>query len=49
LQASLSPMAKAFYESNRRVSNAKLKRTILPKLRYPSYKEGLNTIFQEKM
>lgn len=44
-QASLSPMAKAFYESNRRISNSKLKHTILPKLIYPTYKEGLNAIF----
>lgn len=43
-QASLSPMAKEFYESNRRVSNAKLKHTILGKLRYPTYKNGLNAI-----
>ncbi len=42
--AELSPMAQEFYQSNRRVSNAKLKKTLLPKLRYPTYKEGLDSI-----
>lgn len=48
-QASLSPMAKSFYENNKRVSNAKLKRTILAKLKYPTYKEGLKAIFREQI
>ncbi len=43
-QDSLSSRAKEFYQSNRRVSNAKLKKNILPDLKYPSYQEGLKAI-----
>lgn len=48
-KASLSDMAREFYESNRRVSNAKLKRILLSQLQYPSYKEGLRSILSSEM
>ncbi|MDO9381500.1 MAG: SDR family oxidoreductase [Hyphomicrobiaceae bacterium] len=42
--AKLSPMAQSFYESNRRVSNARLKGDLGVALRYPTYREGLRGI-----
>jgi nucleoside-diphosphate-sugar epimerase len=40
--ASLSPMARAFYAENRRVSNAKAKRLLGWKPQYPDYRAGLS-------
>ena len=42
--ATLSAMARSFYESNRRVSNARLKGDLGVVLRYPNYREGLRGI-----
>jgi nucleoside-diphosphate-sugar epimerase len=42
--APLSPMARSFYESNRRVSNARLKGDLGVELRYPNYRDGLRGI-----
>ena len=39
--ADLSPMARAFYADNRRVSNGLLKRELGWRPAYPSYREGL--------
>ena len=39
--AQLSPAARAFYDENRRVANAKAKRVLGWSLRYPTYREGL--------
>ncbi len=39
--AELSPMARSFYEDNKRVRNEKLKRELGVTLRYPTYREGL--------
>jgi nucleoside-diphosphate-sugar epimerase len=41
--AALSPMARSFYDDNKRVSNARI-RTLGVTLRYPSYREGLAAI-----
>lgn len=40
----LSPMARAFYAENRRVSNGRAKRLLSWTLRYPTYREGLSAI-----
>lgn len=40
-QANLSPMARAFYSENRRVTNGKTKRILGWAPRYPTYREGL--------
>lgn len=40
-EASLSEMARGFYEENRRVANGKAKRVLGWEPRYPTYKEGL--------
>jgi nucleoside-diphosphate-sugar epimerase len=43
-QAELSPMARSFYDDNKRVSNARIKQELGVVLRYPSYREGLEAI-----
>ncbi|KTC91115.1 SDR family oxidoreductase [Fluoribacter dumoffii] len=45
--ATLSPMEQQFYANNRRVSNEKIKKELGITLLYPSYREGLSTIFKE--
>lgn len=43
-EASLSPMARAFYAENRRVANGKAKRVLGWRPRYPTYVEGLRAL-----
>lgn len=43
-EAGLSPMARAFYEENRRVANGKAKRVLGWRPRHPTYREGLRAI-----
>jgi len=40
-EAHMSPMAKEFFKSNKKVSNHKLKTTLNLTLKFPSYREGL--------
>ena len=47
-QASLSPMAKEFYESSRRVRNDKIKTELGVKLLYPTYREGLVALLESE-
>ncbi len=42
--ANLPPMAQSFYEDNKRVHNAKMKRELGVILAYPSYREGLRAL-----
>jgi nucleoside-diphosphate-sugar epimerase len=42
--AELSPMARSFYDDNKRVSNALIKRELGVSLRYPNYRAGLAAI-----
>ena len=42
---SMSPMALSFYGESKRVRNDKLKRELGVALRYPTYREGLRTLF----
>jgi nucleoside-diphosphate-sugar epimerase len=42
--ADLSPMARSFYEANRRVSNARMKADLGVRLAYPNYRDGLRAI-----
>jgi nucleoside-diphosphate-sugar epimerase len=44
-QAELSPMARKFYSENRRVANGKAKRLLSWQPQYPSYKQGLQDIW----
>jgi nucleoside-diphosphate-sugar epimerase len=43
-RAELSPMARSFYDDNKRVSNALIKREFCVALRYPNYRAGLAAI-----
>jgi nucleoside-diphosphate-sugar epimerase len=45
---SMSPMALSFWQECRRVNNAKLKRELGVALRYPTYREGLRALFEER-
>jgi nucleoside-diphosphate-sugar epimerase len=42
--AGLSPMARSFYDDNKRVSNALIKKELGVRLRYPNYRAGLAAI-----
>jgi nucleoside-diphosphate-sugar epimerase len=46
--ATMSPMALSFWQECRRVRNDKLKRELGVTLRYPTYREGLRALFEEK-
>jgi nucleoside-diphosphate-sugar epimerase len=47
-QADLSPMARSFYADNRRVCNARIKRELGVRLRYPTYRDGLRAILEQE-
>jgi nucleoside-diphosphate-sugar epimerase len=42
--AELTPMARSFYDDNKRVSNRRIKEELGVRLRYPSYREGLKAL-----
>jgi hypothetical protein len=42
--AGLSPMARSFYDDNKRVANALIKEELGVALRYPNYRDGLAAI-----
>lgn len=44
--AQLSPMARSFYAANRRIGNAALKVGLGVTLAYPTFREGLNALFE---
>ena len=44
--AEMSPMARSFYATNNRVSNARLKHELGIKLTYPTYRDGLAALWQ---
>lgn len=44
--AELSPMARSFYDDNKRVSNRRIKDELGVMLRYPTYREGLAALNQ---
>jgi nucleoside-diphosphate-sugar epimerase len=43
-RADLTPMARSFYSSNKRVSNRRLKQQLGVRLAYPTYREGLRAL-----
>jgi nucleoside-diphosphate-sugar epimerase len=47
-EAELSPMARSFYADNRRIANARIKRELGVRLRYPTYREGLRAILEQE-
>lgn len=46
-EADLSPMARSFYGDNKRVANALIKRELGIRLRFPTYREGLDTLWRQ--
>jgi nucleoside-diphosphate-sugar epimerase len=44
-QADLSPMARSFYDDNKRVRNDRIKQELGFSLAFPSYRLGLKTLF----
>jgi nucleoside-diphosphate-sugar epimerase len=48
-RAGMSAMAQSFYAENRRVRNDKLKQTLGVRLAYPTYREGLRALFDERV
>ncbi len=47
--ATLSSMTQEFYTHNRRVSNAKIKQELFVKLMYPTYREGLQNLYDTEI
>ncbi|WP_244935173.1 SDR family oxidoreductase [Acuticoccus sediminis] len=45
-QAELSPMARSFYGDLKRVSNLRIRQELGVRLRYPTYREGLNALWE---
>jgi nucleoside-diphosphate-sugar epimerase len=43
-EAGLSPLARSFYDDNKRVANRRIKDELGVRLRYPTYREGLAAI-----
>jgi nucleoside-diphosphate-sugar epimerase len=46
-EADLTPMARSFYEGNRRISNELIKSELGVTLRYPTYRDGLAAILAD--
>ncbi len=46
-EADLSPMARSFYGDNKRVANALIKRELGIALRFPTYREGLDSLWRQ--
>jgi nucleoside-diphosphate-sugar epimerase len=47
-ETEMSPMARSFYASSNRISNARLKRELGVKLAFPTYREGLTSLWQQR-
>lgn len=45
-EAEQTPMARAFYEDNKRVRNTRIKTDLGVRLRYPTYRDGLKALFE---
>jgi nucleoside-diphosphate-sugar epimerase len=45
--AALAPMARSFYDDNKRISNRRIKEELGVRLRYPTYREGLAALAAE--
>jgi nucleoside-diphosphate-sugar epimerase len=45
-EADLSPIARGFYNTNKRISNKKIKNELGVKLRYPDYRSGLDALLK---
>ena len=48
LSAEMSEMARSFYAESKRVDNSKIKHNLGVEIRYPNYKSGLKSIFEQE-
>ena len=48
LSAQMSKMARSFYAESKRVDNSKIKHNLGVEIRYPNYKSGLKSIFEQE-
>lgn len=46
-EADLSPMARSFYEGNRRISNRRIREELGVALAYPTYRDGLSALWRD--
>ena len=46
-EAALSPMARSFYGDNKRVQNRRIRQELGIRLRFPTYREGLGTLWRD--
>jgi hypothetical protein len=46
-EADLSPMARSFYEGNRRISNRRIRDELGVALAYPTYRAGLAALWRD--
>ena len=46
-EADLSPLARSFYEGNRRISNRRIVEELGVSLAYPTYRDGLSALWRE--
>ena len=46
-EADLSPIARGFYETNKRISNKKIKEQLGVNLRYPDFRSGLDALLKD--
>ena len=46
-EAELSPMARSFYDGNKRVLNRRIKQDLGVRLRYPTYRDGLAALWRD--
>ncbi len=45
--ADLSPMARSFYEGNRRIANRRIREELGVRLAYPTYRDGLSALWRD--
>jgi nucleoside-diphosphate-sugar epimerase len=48
-EADLSPMARSYYDDNKRVDNTRMKQALGVRLRYPDYRAGLRALLTAEM
>ena len=48
LNAKMSEMARSFYAESKRVNNNKIKYNLAVELKYPDYKSGLKSLFEQE-
>jgi len=46
-EADLSPMARSFYEGNRRISNRRIREELGVRLAFPTYRDGLSAMWRD--